>query len=121
MAHNPRLADKQDVGEFERKLIDKLHILRYLLNANVSELYQKYQKSKQKKKKELLKQLINSNYEEWIENERVLQKLWNFEENDNFIKFWDFPACSCPHMDNNDNYPTGYYIKSQTCIIHGWK
>lgn len=121
MAHNPRSAAKQDVGEFERKLINKLHILRYLIEENAQGLLKKYNKTKTKKNKESFKRIIKHNYEVWMENERILQKLWNFEENDNFIKFWTFPACSCPCMDNNDNYPTGYYYKVQNCMIHGWE
>jgi hypothetical protein len=120
MAHNPRLADKQGVDEFERKIIDKLHILRYLIEDNVNVLITKYNKKKRVKDKESLERIIKNNYEEWIENERILQKLWKFEENDNFIKFWTFPACSCPRMDNDDNYPTGHYYKVQNCMIHGW-
>lgn len=110
MAHNPRLADQQEVGEFERKLIDKLHILRYLIESNVIELMET----------EDSEGIIKHNYEEWLDNEKILQKLWKFKEDDNYIKFWTFPACSCPKMDNDDAYPTGRYVTSQGCLIHGW-
>lgn len=113
MAHNPKLADKQNVSELNRKVIDKLHILRYFIEQNVKELVLV--------KDELKQELVLANYEEWFENEKLLQELWNFPEDENYIKFWTFPACSCPKMDNDDAYPTGFYIHSQGCLIHGWK
>ena len=58
-------------------------------------------------------------YQLWLENERSLQKLWGFEENDNYIKWWNVPKCGCPKLDNEDAYPTGYYTTSGNCLIHG--
>ena len=113
MAHNPTLADTQGVPEFDRKIIDKLHILRYLIEENVKELLQ------QKKTPER-DEIIRKNYSEWFENERILQDLWKFPQDDNFIKFWAFPACTCPKMDNDDNFPAGRYVQTSSCIIHGW-
>ena len=55
----------------------------------------------------------------WEHGERRLQKLWNFDEDDNYIKFWTFPGCTCPNMDNEDNYPYGRYIQNMSCRIHG--
>lgn len=60
-------------------------------------------------------------YKEWYALEQELQILWKFDQDDNKIKFWNFPACSCPKMDNNDNYPYGYYVYSGGCIVHGDK
>jgi hypothetical protein len=114
MAHNPVLADVQGVSEFNREVIDKLHILRDLLEErsinlkeqNFTTLEAEYQKHL---------------YKEWFENEKLLQKLWNFPQDDNYIKFWNFPACTCPKMDNDDNYPYGRYVQVQDCPIHGWE
>jgi len=60
-------------------------------------------------------------YKIWYENEKLLQKLWKFDDNEDYIKFWNFPACTCPKMDNNDNYPCGRYVQVQNCPIHGWE
>jgi len=60
-------------------------------------------------------------YKEWYSVEQELQDLWGFDRDDNKIKFWNFPACSCPKMDNNDNYPYGYYVYSGGCTVHGDK
>ena len=51
-------------------------------------------------------------------NEFYLQNLWGFEENIDFHKFWEAPKCTCPKLDNNDQYPTGYYSYNQSCPIH---
>jgi len=58
-------------------------------------------------------------YKEWISVERQLQDLWGFDGDDDKIKFWTFPACSCPKTDNNERYPYGYYIVNDGCLIHG--
>ena len=58
-------------------------------------------------------------FSDWLDVERSLQLLWGFDEEDRFIKFWKFPTCSCPSMDNEDAYPTGYYYVNGDCIIHG--
>ena len=60
-------------------------------------------------------------YKEWYSVEQELQDLWGFDRDDNKIKFWNFPACSCPQMDNNDAYPYGYYVYSGDCVIHSEK
>lgn len=55
----------------------------------------------------------------FMEIEGDLQALWNFPPNKNYIRFWQVPQCSCPKMDNEEAYPTGYYIKHMDCLIHG--
>ena len=48
-----------------------------------------------------------------------LQSLWGFPQDVNFHRFWEVPKCQCPEMDNEDAYPTGYYVISGGCPIHG--
>ena len=48
-----------------------------------------------------------------------LQKAWGFTQDINFHKFWERPRCTCPKMDNDDNYPHGYYTTSMDCPLHG--
>lgn len=55
------------------------------------------------------------------EIEFKLQDAWGFPRNENFHRFWLLPKCTCPHMDNEDAYPTGYYVTSGNCPIHGGK
>ncbi len=51
--------------------------------------------------------------------EYSLQKLWKFEQNLDYYKFWTVPFCECAKMDNNDAYPTGYYSINSDCPVHG--
>jgi hypothetical protein len=115
--HNPALADKQDVSELNREVIDKLHILRDLLENHSINLKGQDFTDSEHTEVEYQKEI----YKIWFENEKLLQKLWNFPDNEDFIKFWNFPACTCPKMDNDDNYPFGRYVQFQNCPIHGWE
>lgn len=58
-------------------------------------------------------------YALWYDNQRTLQEAWKFPLNDNFIRFWNVPQCTCPKMDNEDAYPTGYYTVNSSCPVHG--
>jgi hypothetical protein len=123
MAHNKDLADKQGVSELHREVIDKLHTLRYLIESNVSELMISFEEEEELSAEgsDRLVELIKNNYDIWLENEKLLQKLWNFNDDEGYIRTWNFPACSCPKMDNEEAWPYGPYIKSQPCMIHGWE
>jgi hypothetical protein len=116
MSINQKLADEQGVSELNREVINKLHVLRALLEDHSINLKEQDFTDTEYTEVEYQKEA----YKIWFENEKLLQKLWNFPENEDFIKFWNFPACSCPRMDNDDNYPTGHYYKVQNCMIHGW-
>lgn len=52
--------------------------------------------------------------------ESILQFLWGFPQDKRYIRFWERPRCSCPKLDNEDRYPTGYYIISEDCILHNF-
>ena len=58
-------------------------------------------------------------YKTWFENEIALQEIWGFDYDPNYIKFWHFPFCECPKLDNEDSYPHGYFVLSSNCKIHG--
>lgn len=34
-------------------------------------------------------------------------------------KFWYRPHCMCPKMDNDDAFPSNYYVFNQSCLLHG--
>ena len=48
-----------------------------------------------------------------------LQALWGFPQSREYHKFWELPQCGCPKMDNDDRYPSGIYVYSEGCPIHG--
>ena len=58
-------------------------------------------------------------YVTWYELNLALQDLWNFEYDPNYIKWWKYPKCTCPKLDNEDAYPTGYYVIDNNCPVHG--
>ena len=53
------------------------------------------------------------------ELDRELQKLWSFPVDDNYHRWWEVPHCSCPDLDNRENYGTMYRIINGNCPIHG--
>jgi hypothetical protein len=62
--------------------------------------------------------LVEELYKNWLAMQRRLQVLWGFEQNDSYIRFWTFPSCSCPVLDNKDSYASGYFIVSEGCPVH---
>ena len=46
------------------------------------------------------------------------QKLWNFTPDVNHHRFFDFPGCKCPKMDNADALGTPYKVYAGDCLIH---
>jgi hypothetical protein len=111
MAHNPRLADKQGLDETTREVIDKLHIFQEFITESASETNADGEPTYD----------VQALYKMWYETNVLLQKLWKFDLDEKYIKFWEFPRCTCPKMDNDDNYPSGYYVTVQNCIYHGWE
>lgn len=53
------------------------------------------------------------------EIEFELQALWGFWQDIKWHRFWTVPKCSCPRTDNEERYPTGKYIHSFSCLVHG--
>lgn len=98
---NKALLDQQNCwGKLE--LIKELHVTRLKIEQQMTEV-------------------VNPNLlvESWVSNQFELQKAWGFSEDAKFHRFWDIPACQCPTMDNNDAYPTGYYVIAGDCPLHG--
>lgn len=56
---------------------------------------------------------------EVIENELKIQKAFNFKPDHKFIRFWEFPKCSCPKLDNMDSWGTGRRVIVGNCTLHG--
>lgn len=48
------------------------------------------------------------------------QELWNFPRDRNFHRWFDFPGCTCPKMDNAQWLGFDRRIRVQSCPIHGW-
>jgi hypothetical protein len=62
---------------------------------------------------------INSLLIDWHGVQFILQELCGFKQDINYHEFWRLTACTCPKMDNEDRYPSGYYVYSGDCSLHG--
>ena len=101
---NHYLLDKQDCWENVDKIKEKHQIK--------LEIYNDIKQTTDKKE---LKLLVNA----LTNTENQLQELWGFSKDAKFHRFWQTPKCTCPKMDNEDAYPTGYYNISADCPLHG--
>lgn len=97
------LLNKQDAWD-NLEEIKRLHLNRLRIENDIKNTDDSIQ----------LKILAN----EFVENEFVLQDAWKFPRNGNFHKWWYLPKCTCAKMDNDDNYPYGYYSRSGDCPLH---
>jgi len=54
--------------------------------------------------------------------EYKMQELFGFKINRNYHRYWlQIPTCTCPKLDNKDNYGTQYRIYNIDCPAHGEK
>lgn len=62
--------------------------------------------------------LLKSLGKDLTEIEFELQRLWKFKKDINYHRFWEYPKCACPELDNIDAYPFRRFI-NLTCPLHG--
>lgn len=105
MTANKKLIEERDISSEVKEMIDFFHINR----DNIFKLMRKIDDRAILRQLDcLLDQL-----------EATLQTLWGFPVDDRYYMFWLRPKCECPIMDNNERYPTGYYVINGGCPIHG--
>lgn len=105
---NPLMLDKQNCWD-KLEDIKHLHEVKYLLMVEMDSSNSSGMGS------DVLK-----TYAKLItEVEFKLQDAWGFPRNNDYHRFWDLPGCKCPKMDNDDRWPTGYYVINGDCPIHG--
>lgn len=102
---NERLIIQQKLSEGEVEQILLLHEYRLTLCAKMEALPSDNPK-------------IKAYAQELEQLEFLLQDAWKFPRNANFHRFWEMPHCTCPKMDNDDVYPSGYYVRNLSCPIH---
>ena len=103
---NRHLLKKQGV-EHNRGLIISLHVQKLFVHSQIKVTDDKI------KLKDMAATLTKIEF--------ALQDAWSFPRDENFHRFWLTPKCLCPRMDNEDNYPHGYYTKMSDCPLHGWE
>ena len=100
---NPQLIDRQDCWENVDDLVTK--------HKEKLDIYENILKEDDKEKlKEYAKKITEIEFE--------LQRLWKFKQDRNYHRFWETPKCTCPKLDNEENYPIGYYTVSEDCPLH---
>jgi len=56
------------------------------------------------------------------QTEFKMQELFGFKQDRNYHRYWlHSPGCTCPKLDNQDNYGTKYRIIDLDCPVHGEK
>lgn len=107
MTANPKLVVKQNISAEDVEKINDLHEIREKFHTILQQL-------EESRHTELVYEIGQFLFK--IEEE--LQRLWKFEVNTNYYRFWLVPTCNCPIMDNDDNYPYGPYYYSGHCRLH---
>ena len=105
---NLELAAKQQLSEAEVYKIEQLHYSRKLLHDAINQALSAGNKTVARAIAKALPEI-----------ELELQKLWKFEQNINYYKFWYVPHCKCSCLDNEDAFPSGYYVRNLSCPVHG--
>jgi len=57
--------------------------------------------------------------DQWTYIQIKLQLKWGFPIDGKYHKFWHLKSCTCSKIDNEDRYPSGYYVYSGDCPLHG--
>jgi hypothetical protein len=100
---NPRLIQRQGLGEAEVQHLQSLH-----------EARQEIEEAMENAAEGNLPALAK----EWEANQFALQRGWRFPENALYHQWWEVPRCTCPKLDNRVRYPNGPYIHDTGCPVH---
>lgn len=102
---NPDLIRKQKLTWLKVKLILSLHKEKF----KILDMMQKSTNIK----------LIRRGAKAITYIEYDLQSAWGFKKDKKYHRFWEVPHCTCPKFDNEDVYPSNYYVINGSCLIHG--
>ena len=119
MMLNKALLDQQNCWE-NLDWLKELHESRLVLEDEIADtVEQRAAGGNDERTVALLKLSMELYLEEWTSIQFLLQEAWGFPEDVRFHRFWDMKGCKCPKMDNNDSYPSGFYITGGDCRVHG--
>lgn len=106
---NPNLVDSLKISDEPLEEIKLLHMMRHK-NVSLMRLLDPVAENDQLKWCSRL----------WHEMESDLQRLWGFPIDSSFHRnWWALPHCTCPKMDNADDFPYQRYYNGD-CPIHGF-
>jgi hypothetical protein len=106
---NGSLARRQKVTDEQLEALKLSHQLRWMLFEAARDDSVKSQPLKLK--------LLAAMFEA-LEFEQ--QELWNFPRDAKFHRWFEFPGCICPKMDNAERVGSGSGIINCDCPIHGF-
>lgn len=107
-AINPVLVERQGINDKGLEVIKSLHRDRFAIEEEM-ELCGKDDV-----------QHLKSLFSKWTEIQFSLQEAWGFEKDENMHQFWTVPHCSCPKLNNQDDYMVkGIFHVDQKCPVHG--
>lgn len=103
---NSRLVEQQNLTEEKINILKNLHI----------GMHETKEKMKETDDKSALRELAFT-----VENlEFMMQEAWGFPKDRNYHSHWlEVPKCTCPKMDNRENYGTKYRVIDGKCPVHG--
>jgi len=53
--------------------------------------------------------------------EEAIQEAFGYKPDRNYHRFWEWPYCKCPVLDNMDHWGTSIHYYSGSCPVHGDK
>ncbi len=108
---NEELLEKQNVTEDQKVELEKLYLL---LEGTVNT-------AKNLVDKDSLDYTTGHILANTVKDiEFMLQKNWNFPQNEEFHSYWfRMPGCKCAKMDNQERLGTPYAVITKSCPYHG--
>lgn len=105
---NRHLAERQKIPDEQLEALKMSHQVRYMLFKAAETVLD------QPLKLRMLAGVFDA-----LESEQ--QELWNFSVDPTHNRFFDFPGCTCPKIDNAERLGVEAKIYVQSCPIHGWE
>lgn len=102
---NDRLAIRQGITDEQLEALKVTHQLKHML----------FEAAKKYLERPTTLRMLAASFDS-LETEQ--QKLWNFNPDPSFHRFFDFPGCTCPKIDNAERLGIPQKIHSLSCSIH---
>lgn len=109
---NSALLQRQQVTAEQHTALLLSHQLKHVLFAGAKDVLTEPKTEGRSIKLRLLAKMFST-----LETEQ--QRLWNFPLDTSYHRFFDFPGCSCPKLDNAERLGSGFVIRATDCEIHG--
>lgn len=118
MTINLELAKEMGITDENILQIDALHTKRDEYMIKLEDLNEAHKTQISLKTIAKVEDLMGYYGELMTNLERELQKLWGFDTDVRYTRFWNLAGCVCPKMDNEDPLMMGP-IYSGACHLHG--